>query len=306
MVSVPVPGSSSYPQGSGSADIQVEGEQLAVHFQAEGMANGAHLTLFLSANGTSHSVANMTTSYGGEVEGEATVALPAGTYAVGLTVIDTSSFASPTLIMGSNPTTAVLGVSQGSQTTTFAETTQVVSTYTEGETEDDGIRTAIQQRVIPAVVDVGEQGSTVAVNDGNFSVSVGRYQEGYLVSISASNVTGPRVLLINLTSSYARGLFSGPVLLKLDGASIQQGSTFSQVLGATSGDPARFVLISDPSSLSLLVSIPHFSYHTIAIIPVIAQAAAVLLVYLPAVFFSVAAVTLLVVVAYSRRTRAIE
>ena len=294
-----------YPQGSGSAELQTEGDLVSVHFQAEGMAQSVHLTLFLVANGTTHSVANMTTSLDGDVEGEATVNLSPGSYSVGLSVLDTSSFGSPTQVMTSSPATASLVVVQGSQTSqTTVETTQTVSTYSGGETEDDGIRTAIQNRVIPAVVDVGEQGSTVAVSDANFSVSVGGYQDGYLVSISAANVTGPRVLLINLTSSHARGVFSGPVLITLDGAAIQQGATFSEVLGAKAGDPARFVLISDPSALSLLISIPHFSYHTIAILPILLQAGAVLLVYLPAVLFAAAAVTAIVVSVYSRRTRA--
>lgn len=298
---------SSYPQGHGSAEVQAEGTLLAVHFQAEGMAQGAHLTLVLVANGTSHSTANMTASYDGEVEAEATVSLPLGSYAIGLKVLDTSTFSSPTQVMVSSPTTQYLSLIQTTTvTSTTGTTTQPITTIQGGETEDDSIGTAIQTKVIPAVVDVGESGSAVYVNDANFSVSVGRYQQdGYLVSISAANVTGPRVLLVNLTSAQARNLFSNSFLVALDGSTVQQASTLAQVLGAKAGDPASFILISSPSALNLLILIPHFSYHTIEILPILAQAGAALLVDFPALVLAVLAVSFVVAVAYSRRTRVV-
>ena len=307
MVPSSVSGAPAYPQGNGSAEVQAQGTLLAVHFGAQGMARDAHLTLVLVANGTSHSVANMTTSYDGEVEAEATVSFAPGSYSVGLQVLDTSTFSTPTQVLASSPGTEPLSVVQGTQeSSTTGEATQSVSTIQGGETEDDGIRTAIQTKVIPAVVDVAESGSAVYVNDGNFSVSVGKYQQdGYLVSISAANVVGPRVLLVNLTSAKARTLFSGSVMITLDGSTVQQAATLSQVLGAKAGDPARFVLVSGPSALRLLISIPHFSYHTIEIIPILAQAGAALLVDMPALVLSVAAVSLVVLAAYSRRTRVV-
>ncbi len=306
MVPYPVPGNTSYPRGSGSAEVQAEGTLVSVHFQAEGMARSARLTLVVTADGAAHSVTNMTTSYDGEVEAEGAVSLGAGSHSIGLEVLDTSTFSSPTEVMVSSPATQALSLPQGEQasaSTTGAQT-QSVTTVPEGDTEDEGIRTAIQTKIIPAVVEVGESGSVVHVNDGNFSVSIGRYQDaGYLVSVSAANVTGPRVLVLNLTSSQVRTRFSGTLLVTLDGSTVAPASSLSQVLGAKAGDPASFVLVSDPSALSLLILIPHFSYHVIEIVPVLAQAGAVLLVYLPAALFGVAVVTAFVAAAYARRTR---
>lgn len=306
MNSNPVPNATGYREGNGSATIDVQGTLLAVHMQAEGMASGAHFMLILTANGTAHSVANMTTSSEGEVEAEATVTLAAGTYSVGLEVFDTSTFNGPTLIMVSNPSSVPLTVSN-SGGTTYTQTeqqTQSVSTYQGGESEDDGIKTAIQTKVIPAVVDVGETGSTAYVTDGNFSVSVGRYgQTGYQISISSANPEGSRVLLVNLSSALARSLFSSPVMITLDGAQIQQSSSFTQVMGAQTGDPSRFILVNGPSGVALLISIPHFSYHTIAIVPIVAQLGSALLVDLPVLGISILAVSAVFVVAYARRLR---
>lgn len=307
MVPSPVPNATGYHEGNGSASIEVQGTLLAVHMQAEGMAPGARFMLVLTSNGTSHSVANMSTSYEGEVEAEAYVSLPAGSYSVGLKTFDTSTFGRPTLVMASSPATAPLSVSQsGGPTYTQSQTeTQSVSTYQGGQTEDDGIRTAIQTKVIPAIVDVGESGSSVSVIDSNFSVSVGRYfQNGYQISISSANPEGPRVLLVNLTSPLASSLFSEPVMISLDGAQIQQAASFSQVMGAQAGDPSRFLLVSGPSGVALLISIPHFSYHTITIIPILAQLGSVLLVDLPVLGVSMLVVSAVFMVVYARRLRA--
>ncbi len=294
-----------YRQGNGTAYIEVQGTYLAVHFEAEGMSSSVHLSLVLLANGSSRSAANMTTSYDGEVEAEAAVYLAPGAYSIGLQVIDTSSFSSPTVVQVSSPQTQPLSVVQGTTTTTNSESSQSVSTIQGGETEDDGIRTAIQDKFIPAVVEVGDSGSSIIVNDRNFSVSVGGYQQdGYLVSIYAANVAGPRVLLVNLTSAQARSLFSAPISITLDGSRVQQAGSLSEILGATTADPPRFIVVSSPSSLKLLISIPHFSYHTIAIVPIIVQLGGTLLLDLPVLLFAVAAISVVILAVHSMRIRA--
>ncbi|MDA4125586.1 MAG: hypothetical protein OK452_00065 [Thaumarchaeota archaeon] len=306
LIPTPLPNGVVYQQGNGSAVIQAEGAFLSVHLHARGMAKSAHFMLVLVANATSHSVANMTTNFDGEVEAEAAVALAPGAYAVGLKILDTSTFGSPTLVLIGSPTTQPLSLVQTTHTTTTTtrEEDHPVTTVLGGSPEEGDIKSAIQTRVIPAVVNVGASGSSVSVNDPNFSVSVGRDQpDGYQVSISAANVAGPRVLMINLTSAQSRNLFSSPVQVILDGARVSQATTLSQVLRAQATDPARFVLVSSNSALKLLISIPHFSYHTIEIIPILVNVGSVLLVDLPVLILSVTAVSMLVVVVNSRRTR---
>jgi len=307
MVHSPLAGGTNYLHGGGSATVQLRGTVLAIHLEAEGMKGGAHLTLLVLSNGTPVPVANMTADDEGEVEAEAGLSLAPGSYSIGLQVLDRSTFSSPTVVLVSNPqtqTVLVAGVPQSTATSsTSTETMQQVSTVHGGETEDDGITTAIKNKVIPAVVDLGQFGSSVQVNDGNFSVSVGQYEGGYLVSVFGANVTGPRVLLINLTSSQSRNLLSAPVSITLDGSAVQQGSSVSEVLGAKAGDPAMFILVSGPSALSLLISVPHFSYHVIEILPIITQAISALVVDLPVFLLGVAIVSAAVLVAYGRRTR---
>ena len=268
--------------------------------------------LVLIANSASHSVANMTTDFQGETEAEGYLSLPPGTYSIGLQVLDTSSFASSTVVMVSNPTTQSVTLpvaassSTSTSTTTTSEPTQPINTIQGGRTEDDGIRSAIQSSFIPAVVEVGVSGSSVQLNNGNFSVSVGRYsQGGYLISITGVNGTGPRALLLNATSAQSRGLFSGPIDITLDGSTVQQASTLSQVLSPKVGDPSRFIIILTSTSLELLVTIPHFSSHLVAIAPIIAAVESTLEINLPVLVVSIIVVTALVTTVYSRRTRVV-
>jgi len=301
---VPVQGHPSYAEGNGSGSLQVQGTTVYVHAQASEMARGAHFSLALTANGSAHWVANMTTNDDGELEAESAVSLPAGAYSLGLQVYDTSTFSGPTLVLSSTPSalTASLGGSAGGNST--GGEGQPVRTIQGGSTEDDDIRNAIHSSFIPAVVQVGGSGSTVSVTDERFSVSVGQYQQdGFLISISGANITGPRAILVNLTSAAATDLLSGKLFVSLDGSQVQQASSFSQVINATQSDPSRFIISSGASGVKFLISIPHFSSHTIEILPILTQALTSLVTDVPLLLFSVAALTAVVFVYYDRRLR---
>jgi len=134
---------------------------------------------------------------------------------------------------------------------------------------------------------------------------VGKYQDsGLLVSISG-NATGSRVVMINLTRDASPNFGSGALLVTLDGTPIQQASSFLQVLRAQPTDPARYIILSTSSGWQVLVSIPHFSLHTLAILPVVASAISnILMVDAPLLALSILAVSSLFAIAYARRPRA--
>jgi hypothetical protein len=304
MVPVDVPGAPTYPRGNGTAGIQVEGTMLALHMQAFHLAPGAHFRLILAVNGTTRSLSNMTADAEGEVESEASVTLSPGKYELGLRLLDTTTFWTPTQVMASNPPTLQVTLVQAPLTTTqTTEGTESVRTIEGNRTDDDGVRSAIQTGVIPAVVQVENSDSSANVLDGRFSISVGAIQqEGYLISISADNVTGPRVVLVNLTASTAHTLFSRSIQITLDGSPVVQASSVTEVLAVHQGDPPKFVALSSSSGVKLLISIPHFSSHLIRIVP-IQSAVAALVADLPIMLISMAAVSAVFALSYSRRPR---
>jgi hypothetical protein len=87
---------------------------------------------------------------------------------------------------------------------------------------------------------------------------------GLVIGISGVNVTGPRVLLINMSKTSPLALY--PALnVTLDGVPVVEASSALQVLSPSPTDPARYVLIATATSIQLLVSIPHFSVHLIQV-----------------------------------------
>ncbi len=136
----------------------------------------------------------------------------------------------------------------------------------EEKQDEDNIRQAEDTKTIPAVIQVTSSGSTSQVLDPRFSVSVGKTEgNGLAIFITANNVTGPKVLLINLTNSFDPT--SRSLNVTLDGKTIQEASSVGQVLSPSATDPPRFLIVTTTSGSQLLVSIPHFSLHIIQILP---------------------------------------
>lgn len=122
---------------------------------------------------------------------------------------------------------------------------------------------------IPATVQVTPLSSSTSVLDPRFSLSVGQQVgNGLVIAISGENVTGPRVLLINMSRTDPLALY--PALnITLDGVPVVEASSALQVLNPSATDPARYVLVATSDSIQLLVSIPHFSLHLIQVAGVI-------------------------------------
>ncbi len=293
-----------YRIGQGEANIEVHGITIRVHVELEKMNPETHYKLLLSVNGVDQAIGDLTTSNEGNGHVEAVLTLQPGNPAIGLSLQDTSTFNPPKTVMGSIPTTLTATIAQetASESETDDDGSQVTTTSADHEVEGD-VRNALNQKTIPAVVHWSESGTITSLLDPTFTVSVGRYREsGLLVSISG-NATGPRVLLVNLTRGASPDFGTGSLIVTLDGNPVQQAS-FLQVLNSQLTDPARYIVLSTASGWQLLVSIPHFSLHTLAILPVVASGN-VLMVDAPLLVVSFLAVSSFFAFAYARRTRLI-
>ncbi len=329
-----VPVSSSVT-GKGEANIHADGLQLKVHLEIERAASSTTYDVFLIAIQTASttttttlfttttstttttastlscpsagSIGSLVTNHEGEGDAENLQAsLTAGTYQIGLLLCVHGTPDTPALI--TNPTNRTVQLSQTSHKTESESESETKSAHvTSGSHEDeDAIRGAKDSKYIPAVVVVDKSGATASVLDPSFSVSTGRLENGGVsVTISATNVTGPRVLLVNLTDTQSYNLQSGTIVVRLDGVKVQEASSVFQVLNAQPTDPARFIIIQTTSGLQLLVSIPHFSLHTITILPVLLGAVSnILMVDAPLLALSVLAVSSIFALIYARRPRA--
>lgn len=247
------------------------------------------------------SIGTFVSSGDGEGEAELSTTLNSGTYDLGLVLCSNNT---PVLVSHPGTTEAVVPpAAQGnkdseSETETTTSTRTVFSTTMPSTTElssssggendqgdkvnpvtgsgqeNDAITTAMSDKTIPAVISVFNSGVTLNQLDPKFSVAASHLAgNGLLISISAQNVTGSRVLLVNLTGSQWSISSLQSLKIVFDGAKISQAASLTQVLNSTSADPPSYIIMLTSSGLQLLVSIPHFSLHTIQIIPTAVPAA---------------------------------
>jgi len=100
---------SGYLVGRGDAKIEIQGTTIEVHAEFESMNPETHYLLLLS-DGTR--LGEMTTSHEGNGDIEAVHTLTVGTHAIGLSLLDISTFASQTTVMQSGPATFNVTIAQ--------------------------------------------------------------------------------------------------------------------------------------------------------------------------------------------------
>lgn len=296
-----------YSFGAGETNISVDGQVLRLKMEIHRANPTTQYGVSLSVNGTSTRIGSFVTNHEGNGQVRAEVKLDPGTYLIGVLVYDTSTFTDPTLVMTGSPSSLIAIVvirEKSSTSTSTSETaTQSATTITAGKDDEDDIELAVSSLMIPAIVHVGSSNSTFAVLDPRFSVSVGRQAEhGLIISISATNVTGPRVLLLNLTQNSFLKVAGSALNVTLDGNPVQQAASVTQVLNPSPSDPARYVLVATSSGIQMLISIPHFSVRFIEVIPIpVAQIQNFLIVSSEALVASILVITVVFAAVYKTR-----
>ena len=258
-----------------------------------GFQDGNPSTTYSAAlvlNGTTVDLGSMTTNREGGAELHSSIQVNPGKYLIGVEVYDVSDVTEfnangPVLVMTSDPNTQLAVIvpttaeysstsaesSSGSQGQTTSQSvvtstvTTTVTTINAGSAVEAQIQDAVANLTIPATVQITPLMSSTTVLDSRFSLSVGQQVgNGLVIAISGENVTGPRVLLINMSRTAPLALYPS-LNVTLDGVPVVEATSALQVLNPTASDPARYVLIATANSIQLLVSIPHFSLHLIQI-----------------------------------------
>ena len=254
--------------GKGDAEVQIKGTDVRVLIQVEQAVKGAtyKVTLVVSDSSTftvssafcTGSLGTFMTSDEGQDEVKMTASVSTGTHFLGLVLCTGGT---PALV--SDPL-ALQATITPRTTESETEETNEVNTKEEDKQEQDEIKGAEDSKEIPAVVEVSNSDATITQLDSKFSVSVSRPGDNQLsVSISGTNVTGPRVLLINVTKDAGALSSLGSLSVTYDGNKIAEASSLSQIFSGTSTSPPSFIVLVTSSGAQLLVFIPHFSSHLI-------------------------------------------
>ncbi|HEV2390231.1 MAG TPA: hypothetical protein VGS04_05855, partial [Nitrososphaerales archaeon] len=272
---------------------------------------------------------SLTTNRDGSAELHSSIQINPGTYLIGVEVYDVSDVSEfnatgPVLVLTSDPNAQVAIIvpttaessstsaenSSGSEGSTSVQSsgtstlTSSVTTINAGSEVESQIHDAVANLTIPATVQITPLASSTNVLDSRFSLSVGQQVgNGLVIAISGENVTGPRVLLINMSRTAPLALYPS-LNITLDGVPVAEATSTLQVLNPSASDPARYVLVATADSIQLLVSIPHFSLHLIQIAgQVVQNVASSLELDAPLLVGSVLVLTLLFAGAYAARKR---
>src|SRR5438445_6230524 len=171
-----------------------------------------------------------------------------GTHFLGLVLCTAGT---PALI--SDPLTLQATITPATTTKSETEETDQVSTKQEDKQEQDEIKGAEDSKQIPAVVSVSASGAALTQLDSKFSVSVSRPGDNQLsVSISGTNVTGPRVLLINVTKDAGALSNLGSLSITYDGNKISEASSLSQIFSGTSTSPPSYLVLVTSAGVDLV------------------------------------------------------
>ncbi len=258
--------------GKGDAEVQIRGTDIRVEVQVEHAPKSASyiVTLITSPTPTftissafcAGSIGTLMTSDEGQAEAKLKTSHSAGTYylAVLLCVNGTPS-------LTSDPASQQATIAPATAAENETEEKDEVNAKQEDQKDHDDIKSAEDSKEIPAEVEVSSSDATVTQLDSKFSVSVSRPSDNSLsVSIAGNNVTGPRVLLINLAKDAGALSSLGSLRVTYDGNKISQASSLSQVLSGTSTSPPSYIVLLTSSGVKLLVFIPHFSSHLIELL----------------------------------------
>src|SRR3989475_9253493 len=130
---------SGYLVGRGDAKIEIEGTTIEVHAEFESMNPETHYVLHLS-DGTR--LGEMTTSHAGNGHIEAVHALTVGPHAIGLSLLDISTFGSRTTVMRSDPATFNVTIAQStaSESTARHEGAHDVTTTSADKQDEENDR----------------------------------------------------------------------------------------------------------------------------------------------------------------------
>lgn len=297
-----------YSVGSGHGEIGLRGSTLTIRIELEHMNPGTRYSLSLTVNGSSVSLGTFSTSDEGDAQIDAQYALAPGGYTIGFTVTDISTLQAPFTVLTSDPSSLPILIPRSSlpasSTTSSPSESESVSPVTAGQTQEEDIHSAIQAKLIPAVIHVKGDTVNFTVVDPSFNLFVGRLQNGGLQITISANVTGPRVILVNLTSAQFLNLRNGTLVVTFDGSQVRQASSVVQVLSPSSSSTPLFVLVQTSTGYQLLISIPHFSTHVIQIFSVaISSISTFLSVDGPLLLLSTLVVTSVFAAAYARRQR---
>ncbi|HEV2193350.1 MAG TPA: hypothetical protein VGR54_07030 [Nitrosopumilaceae archaeon] len=140
------------------------------------------------------------------------------------------------------------------------------ATHQENQQDANNIDDAKKNDTIAAEVDINNNNIGTQSIDNKVSVKTEHHTNDEVnITVNASSQTSPKVLLINLNSTTIDVASMKYIDVKYDGNHITPAANVDAVLHPASSDQPHYAILVTQSGAQILVSIPHFSTHTITV-----------------------------------------
>lgn len=139
------------------------------------------------------------------------------------------------------------------------------ATHNQTEQDINNIDDAKTSETIAAEVNIGNQNAETQSFDHNIQVNIQNSSDTVNITVSATDQTGPKIILVNLNSTTIDVANIKYLHIMYDGHRITPAASGAEILHTTSSDEPHYAILITQSGAQILISIPHFSTHTITI-----------------------------------------
>lgn len=140
------------------------------------------------------------------------------------------------------------------------------ATHQEDQQTDNNISDAIDNKTVSTIVNIGEKNQETKSIDDNIDAHTNNStNDSVSVTVDSKTESGPKVIIFNLNSTTIDVSSVKYLHITYDGQSISPATDINSVLHAKSTDNPSYAIIITQNGAQVLVSIPHFSNHTITL-----------------------------------------
>ncbi len=140
------------------------------------------------------------------------------------------------------------------------------ATHQEDQQINNDVSDAIENKTVSTIVNIGEKNEeTKSIDDNIESHTDNSTADSVSVTVDSKIESGPKVIIFNLNSTTIDASSVKYLHITYDGQSIAPAADLNSVLHAKSTDNPSYAIIITQNGAQVLVSIPHFSTHTITL-----------------------------------------
>ncbi|MDE1765640.1 MAG: hypothetical protein KGI27_05090 [Thaumarchaeota archaeon] len=139
------------------------------------------------------------------------------------------------------------------------------ATHQENQQDANNVENAIENKTVAAEVNIGQGNEETKSIDSNIDVHTNSTSDAVSVTVDSKTESGPKVMVFNLNSTTIDVSNVKYLHVTYDGHPIAPATDVNAVLHPKSTDEPSYAILITQHGAQIIVSIPHFSTHTITL-----------------------------------------